>query len=327
MSNRLTVGPLHRQNEYVMRIVSLLPSAAEIVCALGLRDELVGISHDCNWPPGLQNEKVILTEAAVHSGMSSAEIDQVVKELIHNGLSVYQLDAEKLRELKPDLILPQELCGICAPSFAEVQKAAKILDAASKIVSLEPTCLDDILDNILLVGELTGREEQAHELVSKLQERIERVRSRTEFLEGRPRVLAIEWLEPLYVGGHWVPELIELAGGEPLNPGGEPSYEITWEDVEIFDPEVIVLMPCGFSPERTLEEISLLTEHENWEELRAVKNDEVYVVHGSHYFNRPGPRIVIGLEILAKILHSELFPDIKVPRGSMMRLGEALQTR
>jgi iron complex transport system substrate-binding protein len=307
-----------------MRIVSLLPSATEIICALGLRDELVGISHDCDWPPGLRDEKVVLTEAAVHEGMSSAEIDQIVKELTRQGLSVYQLDAEKLRELKPDLIFTQELCEVCAPSLAEVQKAAKVLDIAPKIVSLEPICLEDILDNILLVGELTGREEQARELVSKLQARIERVRSRTEFLEERPRVLAIEWLEPLYVGGHWVPELIELAGGEAINPPGEPSYEIAWEDVEIFDPEVIVLMPCGFSPERTLEEINRLTEYENWEELRAVKNGQVYLTYGSYYFNRPGPRIVIGLEILAKILHPELFTDVKIPKGALLKLEETL---
>ncbi len=307
-----------------MRIVSLLPSATEIICALGLRDELVGISHDCDWPPGLRDEKVVLTEAAVHEGMSSAEIDQIVKELAHQGLSVYQLDAEKLRELKPDLIFTQELCEVCAPSLAEVQKAAKVLDAAPKIVSLEPVCLEDILDNILLVGELTDREEQACELVSKLQARIERVRSRAEMIETRPRTLAIEWLEPLYVGGHWVPELIELAGGEAMNPPGEPSYEIAWEDVEIFDPEVIVLMPCGFLPERALEEIDVLLEYENWGELRAVKNGQVYLTHGSYYFNRPGPRIVIGLEILAKILHPELFTDVKIPKGALLKLEETL---
>ncbi len=305
-----------------MRIVSLLPSATEIVCALGLEDELVGISHDCDWPPGLRDRKVVLSEAAVHGDLSSAEIDQVIKTLIHSGLSAYHLDAEKLRKLRPDLILTQELCEVCAPSFAEVQRAAKILDTAPKIVSLEPTCLDDILENITLVGEVTGRVAKAQDLIAQLRERVERVLSRTEFLENTPRVLALEWLAPLYVGGHWVPEMIELAGGEPMNPSGEPSYEIAWIDVENFNPEVIVLMPCGFSPKRTLKEIDLLTSYEDWEELRAVKNGDLYLVHGSYYFNRPGPRIVIGLEILAKILHPELFEDVEVPKGSMYPLHE-----
>jgi iron complex transport system substrate-binding protein len=305
-----------------MRIVSLLPSATEIVCALGLEDELVGISHDCDWPPGLRDRKVVLSEAAVHSDMSSVEIDQTVKQLLHNGLSVYHLDAEKLQELRPDLILTQELCEVCAPSFAEVQNAATILDTAPKIVSLEPTSLDEILESILLVGALTDREERARELVAKLRARIERVRSRTESLERIPRVLALEWLAPLYVGGHWVPEMIELAGGESLGPPGEPSYEIVWIDVKNFDPQVIVLMPCGFSPERTLKEIDLLTSYEDWEELRAVKNGDVYLVHGPYYFNRPGPRIVVGLEILAKILHPELFKDVEIPKGSMYPLHE-----
>jgi iron complex transport system substrate-binding protein len=308
-----------------MRIVSLLPAATEIVCALGLRGELVGISHDCDWPPGIREEKEIVSEAAVHEGMSSAEIDQTAKELLHQGLSVYHLDTEKLRALKPDLILTQKLCEVCAPSFTDVQKAAEILDKEPEIISLEPANLDEIWDTIRLVGEVTGRISHAHRLIAKLRKRIERVRARTEALERHPRTLALEWLEPLYVGGHWVPEVIELAGGEAMNPPGEPSYEITWDDVETFDPEVIVLMVCGFSPERTLEEIDLLLEYEGWEELRAVKNGDVYVVHGSHYFNRPGPRVVIGLEILAKILHPGLFPDIRVPKGAIMRLEEAMQ--
>jgi len=305
-----------------MRIVSLLPAATEIVCALGLRRELVGISRDCDWPPGIRDEKEIVSEAVIHQGMSSAEIDQTVKELLHQGLSVYQLDTDKLRELKPDLILTQELCGVCAPALTEVKKAAKILDSEPKIVSLEPTNLDEIMETIESVGEVTGRLSQAHTLVTKVRRRIERVRAHAEPVERRPRTLAIEWLEPLYVGGHWVPEMIELAGGEAMNPPGAPSYEISWEDVEVFDPEVIVLMPCGFSPERTLKEIDLLLEYEGWGDLRAVKDGEVYLVDSSHYFNRPGPRIAVGVEILAKILHPELFEDIEIPKGSMYPLGE-----
>jgi len=307
-----------------MKIVSLLPAATEILCALGLREQLVGISDDCDWPPELRDEKVVLTEALVHEGMSSLEIDRTVKELVHRGLGVSRLDAEKLQELEPDVIFTQELCGVCAPSLSEVRSAAEALDPPPQIISLEPTRLEEILGDIQRVGEATGRESRARRLIDRLERRIERVRSRTEAIDERPRTLAIEWLEPLYVAGHWVPELIELAGGEPMNPAGEPSYEISWEDIEVFDPEVMVVMACGFSPERTLEEIDLLTDYEDWEELRAVKNGEVYLVDGSHYFNRPGPRIVVGLEILAKILHPELFPELRIPKGSMRRLEGAL---
>ncbi len=310
-----------------MRIVSLLPSATEIVCALGLREQLVGISHDCDWPPDLARAVPVLTDAAVHEGMSSAEIDQTVKELTHRGLSIYHLDSEKLRQLQPDLILTQELCEVCAPSFADVHETVKVLDAEPRILSLEPTTLSEILETIRAVGEATGTRERAEELVMELQKRIERVGARTEALERCPRVLALEWLEPLYVAGHWVPEMIERAGGEPLSPPGEPSYEITWEDVEVFDPEVIVLMPCGFSPERALSELDVLWEYENWEELRAVKDGEVYLVHGSYYFNRPGPRVVVGVEILAKILHPELFPDVEVPEDAVLRVDETLISR
>ncbi len=310
-----------------MRIVSLLPSATEIVCALGLRDRLVGISHDCDWPPDLAREVPVLTDPAVHEGMSSAEIDQTVKERTHQGLSVYHLDAEKLRELRPDLILTQELCEVCAPSFADVREAVRLLDLEPRILSLEPTDFERILETIRAVGEAAGAEERAEALIRELRGRIERVRSRTESLERCPRTLALEWLEPLYVAGHWVPEMIEWAGGQSVSPPGEPSYEIAWEDVEVFDPEVIVLMPCGFSPERTLSELDVLWEYEDWEELRAVKDGEVYVVHGSYYFNRPGPRVVIGLEILAKILHPELFPDVEVPEDSVIRVDETLLSR
>lgn len=300
-----------------MRIVSLLPSATEIVCELGLYDELVGISHDCDWPPGIQDEKPILSEAAVTSNWSSAEIDRMVRERLHQGLSVSRLDQDGLQVLAPDLILTQELCEVCAPSFTEVQQAARILDSEPKIVSLEPTDLEEILETITLVGQLTDRETRAQQLTSELRERIERVRTRADTMGARPRVLALEWLEPLFVGGHWVPEMIELAGGEPMGVPGEPSYEIAWENVKCFDPEIIVLMPCGFAPERTIQEFDLLLGYEDWEELRAVKDHQLFIVHGSYYLNRPGPRVVTGLEILAALIHPEAFDDVELPQGAV----------
>ena len=306
-----------------MRIVSLLPSATEIVCELGLIDELVGISRDCDWPPEVRN-KPVLSQATVSSDMTSREIDQMIRELVHNGLSVYHVDAGKLRELKPDLILTQELCEVCAPSFREVVQAAKILDVEPRIVSLEPTCIDEILETVRLVGELTKREAQAEKLIAKLRKRIARVRQAAEHAEEHPRVLALEWLEPLFIAGHWVPEMIELAGGESLSLPGEPSYELDWNDIEHFDPEILVLMPCGFTPQHTMQESDLLVSYENWEELRAVKNEQVYIVHGSFYFNRPGPRIVIGLEILARLIHPEIFRGLELPEGSVYPMAASL---
>lgn len=302
-----------------MRIVTLLPSATEIVYALGLGENLVGVSHDCDYPPEARG-KPVLSQSVITSEMASRKIDKAVKQRIHRGLSVYHIDAELMRRLKPDLILTQELCEVCAPSYSEVLEAAKILEAAPKIASLEPKCLADILENIRLVGELTGTQSRAEALIAELQARINKVAELANKVDYRPRVFCMEWLEPVYCAGHWVPEMVELAGAEDwLGEPGEPSHEIGWEEVLRYEPEIIVLMPCGFHPERTLEEIDLVLERESWEELPAVKNDRVFIVDGSSYFNRPGPRIVTGLEILAQIIHPEIFSEL-APPGSLIKL-------
>lgn len=303
-----------------MRIVTLLPSATEIVYALGLGKGLVGVSHDCDYPPEVR-EKPVLSQSVVTSELASREIDKAVKQRIHSGLSVYHIDAELLQRLKPDLILTQELCEVCAPSYSEVLEAAKILEAAPKIVSLEPKRLADILENIRLVGEMTGTQPRAEALIAELQARIDKVAELAGEAESRPRVFCMEWLKPVYCAGHWVPEMVELAGGEDwLGEAGEPSYEIAWEEILRYEPDIIVLMPCGFHPERTLEEIDVVLEREGWEELPAVKNDRVFIVDGSSYFNRPGPRIVTGLEILAQTIHPEIFSDL-APPGSIIQLA------
>lgn len=302
-----------------MKIVSLLPSATEIVYALGLGDELVGVSHDCDWPPEVKG-KPVLSQSLITSDLSSAEIDRLVRSRVQSGLSVYHLDQERLRALRPDLILTQELCEVCAPSFSEVQAAARILDREPEIISLEPTSLSDILDNIRLVGEVTDHEERAREVTSALQARIDRVATRAEDLEDRPRVVCLEWLEPLFLAGHWVPEMVELAGGETLGEIGEPSTEIDWMAIYHYNPDFLILMPCGFTPKRTFQELELLAEREGWDELRAVKNEQVYIVDGSSYFNRPGPRIVTGLEALATIIHPDRFADLDIPADSWYRI-------
>jgi iron complex transport system substrate-binding protein len=287
-----------------MRIVSLVPSATEITCALGLTHALVGISHDCDFPPDVLG-KPVLSEAAITVTESSGAIEGRIRGLVHTGRSVYHLDEEALTRLAPDLILTQELCTVCAPSYSLVKRAAKLLEAEVKIVSLEPRGLGDVLDNILLVGELTGTAHRAHALVEQLEARVETVRARSILL--RPRVVCLEWMDPVYVGGHWVPEMVEVAGGiDVLGRRGEPSRAVGWNEVVAADPDILVLMPCGFDIVRTRAEIGALTARPGWADLPAVRRGRVFLTDASSYFNRPGPRLIEGLELLASVIHPEV---------------------
>lgn len=291
-----------------MRIVSLLPSATEIVYALGLEDSLVGISHDCDYPPQVRTRPV-LSEAIVTTDLPSGQIEARIRGQVHKGTSVYHLEEAQLAQLHPDVILTQELCAVCAPSYTLVQQAARVLDARTRLVSLEPRGLEDILDNILLVGQIIGAAERAASLVQDLSGRIEAVRAN---VAGRPRphTVCIEWFDPIYVGGHWVPEMVEVAGGaDVLGKPGEPSYVVDWGTIVTVHPDVIVLMACGFDVPRARQETHLITQRPGWSDLPAVRQERVYVADGSAYFNRPGPRIVDGLEILAAILHPEINGD------------------
>jgi iron complex transport system substrate-binding protein len=303
-----------------MRIISLLPSATEIIYALGLGEHLIGVSHDCDFPYEA-TLKPKLSQALVNSDMPSDEIDAIVREQLHNGLSVYHIDTQALQKLEPDIILTQELCEVCAPSYDQVLQAAKIFGDRTKVVSLEPHTLEEILENILLVGELTNRAEIAENAVQSLRARLDKIVTMTAEMEQRPKVACIEWLSPVMVGGHWVPQMVEYAGGEDwLGDLGEPSKEIAWGDVLTYDPDILVCMPCGFDVSRALEEMHLMIEREGWEDLKAVKNGQVYVMNGTAYFNRPGPRIITGLEIMAQIIHPDYFKGL-APADSMMRLA------
>ncbi|HEX4841725.1 MAG TPA: cobalamin-binding protein [bacterium] len=304
-----------------MRIVSLLPSATEIVCALGLTDSLVGISHDCDYPPEISG-KPVLSEAIVTTDLPSGVIDTTIRGQVHKGKSVYHLDERQLTSLQPDLILTQELCAVCAPSYSLVKQAARLLEAQTRLVSLEPENLAGILDNILLVGDLTGRAAEATALADQLRGRIERVR---EAITGRPRprVACIEWLDPLFVAGHWVPEMVALAGGvDVLGRAGEPSFLVSWQAIVAAEPDVIVVMPCGFTVPRTRQEVHLLTGRRGWADVRAVHTGQVYLTDASAYFNRPGPRIVTGVEILARILHAQV-ASAQLPADAFERLSRA----
>ncbi len=300
-----------------MRIVSLVPSATEIVCTLGLADALVGVSDDCDFPPEVRG-KPVLSDAIVTPDLPSGAIDHRIRGQIHTGKSVYHLDEQQLSRLRPDLILTQELCTVCAPSYTLVTEAAKMLEADAKIVSLEPHGLLDILDNIHLVGDITGTVDRAHAVVRRLRDRIDAVAVRAA--GPRPRVACLEWLDPVYGGGHWVPEMVATAGGvDVLGTPREPSRVVEWEKMLAARPDVLILMPCGFDIPRTRKEINLLLERPGWRDLPAVRAGRVYLTDASSYFNRPGPRIVDGLEILAVILRPEAFA-YDVPSGAMEKL-------
>lgn len=309
--NSETIQP-HAESESALRICSLLPSATEIAFALGLQNRLKAVTHECDFPPEARSLPAITSSLFEEEDGSSDRIHQHVSDAVHSGSSIYRLDAEMLRQLQPNLILTQELCDVCAVSYRDVSDAVRILEGDCRVVSLEPTTLEEIVQTIETVGSLTGRRARASELSASLRRRIKDVEARTQAAADRPRVLALEWLDPPFVGGHWVPEMIRRAGGvDPFGAQGRPSFQIEWDRILRNPPDVIVLMPCGFDLERTVRRSSDLKAPAKWRNMSAVQTNRIFAVDGSSYFNRPGPRIVDGLEILAEILHPELFPQTR----------------
>ena len=295
-----------------MRIVSLLPSATEIVCALGLGDELVGITHECDWPPEVAGKPVMTRSVHDHGRRSSREIHDLVGASVHGGSSLYALDEAALEAAEPDLILTQELCAVCAVSYREVNEVARAIDADIQVVSLEPTSLEGVLNTIATVGAMTEAEDQAVELVESLRARLgaveQRVQERRDAGFRGPRVVGLEWLDPPFAVGHWVPDQIARAGGwDLLGEPGARSREATWRDVAEVDPEVLVLMPCGFDLPGTVEEWARTPKPDEWPDIEAVRRGHVFAVDGSAYFSRPGPRVIDGIELLAEIFDPDAF--------------------
>ncbi len=289
-----------------LRLVSLLPSCTEIVCALGLAELLVGRSHECDFPPAIRVLPAC-TESKLDVHAGSAQIDRQVKSLLQDALSLYRINAELL-PLQPDLILTQAQCEVCAVSLAEVEAAVREwLGARPRIISLSPNSLAEVWKNIQEVADAVNVPERGAQLVGQLQRRVEEVRKLSQ-PSARPSVACIEWLDPLMAAGNWVPELVELAGGLDLfGEAGKHSPWLNWEAVREHDPECIVLMPCGFDLARTRAEMPALTRRSDWGKLRAVKNRRVYLTDGNQFFNRPGPRLVESLEILAEVLNPGVF--------------------
>jgi len=289
------------------RIVSLLPSATEIVYALGLGERLVGVTHECDYPLDAKT-KPALTASALPSAASSSEIDRHVRRHLHQGSSIYTLDADLLERLAPDLILTQELCAVCAVSYDIVARAAKRLRGDPRIVSLEPSSLEDVYANIATVGELTGAGEAATCVVVGMRERAAAL-ARHVAGRARPRTLVLEWTDPPMSGGHWTPGLVELAGGEPiLANSGANSQVLAWEAIAAADPDVIIVAPCGFDLEKSSAAVAeLATSAAHWNSLRAVAEGRARIVDGNAYVNRPGPRLIDTAEIFASAIHSERF--------------------
>ncbi|GAB3462146.1 cobalamin-binding protein [Actinophytocola sediminis] len=297
-----------------MRIASLLPAATDIVAELGLLAELVGRTHECDWPAAVA-EVPVVTTSGLAPGLSSREISTAAR---HHGSSLFGLDRDLLARLAPDLVLTQELCEVCAVSYRQVSAAVRVMEVGPRVLSLEPRTLPEVLETVRVVGEALGVPDVAAARIDALHTRLADVR-RQVAERPRPRVAAIEWLDPIWPAGHWVPEQIEIAGGAPLlAEAGEHTGAVEWARVIEARPDVLLLLPCGFPPERTIEELHLLTTLPGWDELSAV-----WVLDGPAYFNRPGPRVVRGVEVLAQVLHGV---DFGVSQGEATRVGGVAST-
>lgn len=290
------------------RIVSLIPSSTEIVAALGFADALVARSHECDYPADVRDLPA-LTAPKFNPDGRSYEIDQRVKAILQESLSVYRIDGEQLRQIAPDVIITQAQCEVCAVSLKDVEQAAcDWLDTPAEIVSLEPNTLDDVLRDIERVAAALDVPERGANLSADLRARMQSIAARTQGLAQKPTLACVEWIDPLMAAGNWVPELVEMAGGINLfGRAGEHSPWLFWDDLWASDPDVIAVMPCGYDIAKSLDELPTLSNCPGWDNLRAVREGRVFITDGNQYFNRPGPRLAESLEILAEILHPQIF--------------------
>lgn len=298
-----------------MRIVSLLPSATEIVCAIGLGDELVGVTHECDYPSEAAGKPIMTRSVHDLSASSSRDIHRLVAAAVHGGSALYSLDEEALAAAKPDLIVTQELCPVCAVSYREVNEVARAIDADITVVSLEPKSIEGIFNTISTVGAMTDAEDAAVDLVESLRERLGAVEAHVQARRdgGRrpPRVVGLEWLAPPFAVGHWVPEQIRRAGGwDLLGADGERSSQTTWDAIGEVDPEMLLLMPCGYHLAETVAEWARTPRPAGYSELAAVRREQIFALDGSAYFSRPGPRVIDGIELLAEIFDPDAFVNV-----------------
>ena len=297
------------------RIVSLLPAATEIAATLGLMDQVIGVSHECDFPAEA-NRRPRVTRCPVHNaGLTSREMDEWVRRALRENGTIYSIDEPLLRSLRPDVILTQKLCDVCAVGYGTVARLAETLPGPPKVVNLEPSSLSDIFGDIQRVAKVCDVSDRANEVITQLSDRIEAVRSRANRIAHRPRCFLMEWVDPPFCSGHWGPELVEIAGGyDPLGRKQQPSVQIEWQQVLDARPEFIVLALCGYGINRVRSDYEILRRFPDFDSLPAARQGQIYLVDASAYFARPGPRIVDSAEILAGILHPEEFPEF-VSRG------------
>jgi len=283
-----------------MRIASLVPSATEMLCALGLRDSLVAVTHECDYPEGIELLPH-LTKSVIPDDLSPAEIDSAVREHTQKGEAIYELDEDLLDELDPELIVTQALCEVCAVSFDDVRAVAERLPSQPNVVSLDPSTIGEVMGDIRTLAQATDSKDAGVDLVKELADRLDRVKIAVRGVEPRPRVLALEWLDPPFIGGHWVPQMIELAGGDDaIGFPGERSRETTWDELAASQPDVVVAMPCGYYAERSAHEVM-----QQRDQIARLGAGQVVAVDAAAYFSRPGPRLVDGIELLAHVLHPD----------------------
>jgi iron complex transport system substrate-binding protein len=310
------------------RLASFLPSSTEILYELELADQIVGVTHECNYPEDAKTKPRLVHSSFDATILQSIDIDNKIAEMMKTSQDIYVIDDQNLLKARPDIIIAQGICDVCAPSAKEIDRAVTILGYKPDILVLDPHDLDDILYSIIRISEKVNKVEEGHKMVASLQKRIDNIINRVSNNENnirknhlKARVICIEWIDPFYTAGHWVPQMVTIAGGiNGISFRGKPSRRMSMNEIELFDPDKIVLMPCGFDLNRTLSEVKILDKIDNWKSLQAVKNNEVYVVNANAYFSKPGPRTIIGLEILAKIINPSLFEDLYVPSNSFTKL-------
>jgi len=302
-----------------MKLVSFLPSATEILYELGVGDDVLAVTHECNYPVEAKAKPRVIHSSFDPQKMSSQEIDKRVIELVSSGQDIYILDEQVLKKANPDLIVAQGICEVCSPYTREIDKAVSLLGGRPEVLVLDPKNLDDILQNIITVGEKVDKKEKAKDFVQKLEKRISHIKDTSKI--SRPKVMCIEWLDPLFSAGHWVPQMVEIAGGiNGISATGDKSRKMQIDEIIQFDPDIIVLMPCGFDVSRTILEYEKLSENKQWKKIKAVSRGEIYAVNANEYFSKPGPRTVTGLEILAKIIHPDTFRNLQVPKQSIKKI-------
>ena len=302
------------------RIVTFLPSATELIYSLGADDKLFGVTHECNYPSDAKTKSRVISSVFDPASMSSKQIDDKICQLMTDGKQIYNLNKENLLNAKPDLIISQDICEVCSAHTEHVKIAMDMLEKKPEVYTMDPHDVDEILVCIMDISKMIGKETEGNELVDSLVKRLEFIKSKT--FEERPRVVAIEWVDPFFTSGHWIPEMIESAGGENLiSTEKMPSRKMELEEIKEVNPDIIVMMPCGFDVKRTVSEYnSVLTNNPDWNELKAVREKNVYAVDANSYFSKPSLRTITGIEILAKIIHPDVFDDLQLPENSFAKI-------